>query len=164
MKKKYLVTVDGDRYIWQKVDDCSNRASKKVSFVEVMRKTPGACKNIERDRRRAIKAVLFETAVVVGLSWYMSKDITIIAAFVALSLTILLGPFSKKIKSLNTKLIIFLLVYPICMLVYIFVYKYIETIDLLSKDHIGDTLTAIALAITVIYELYKALEELVLAV
>ncbi len=50
------------------------------------------------------------------------------------------------------------------MLFYIGVYKYIETIDLLSRDHIGDTLTAIALAITVIYELYKVLEELVLAI
>lgn len=164
MKKKYLVTVDGDRYIWQRIDDCSNRTSKKVSFVEVIRKTPGACKNIERDRRRAIKAVLFETAVVVGLSWFMFKNITIIAAFVALSFTILLGPLSQTIKSINTKLILFLIVYPGCMLFYIGVYKYIETIDLLSRDHIGDTLTAIALAITVIYELYKVLEELVLAI
>ena len=60
MKKKYLVTVNGDRYIWQKVDDCSNRASKKVSFVEVMRKMPKAIKNMEGDRLSAIKAIVVE--------------------------------------------------------------------------------------------------------
>ena len=163
MKKKYLVTVDGDRYIWQKVDDCSNRASKKVSFVEVMRKMPKAVKNMEGDRLSAIKAIVVETVIVVGLSWRMYKDITIIAAFVAFSLTILLGPLSQIIKSINKKLVAFLIVYPACMLFYI-CYTHITAIELLSKDSIGDTLTALSLAITVIYELYEVLKELVLAI
>lgn len=162
MKKKYLVTVDGDRYIWQRIDDCPNGTSKKVSFDEVMRKIPEVIKNMKRDRCSAIAAIVLETVIVVGLSWFMFKDITIIAAFVALLFTILLGPLSQIIKSINAKLIIFLVVYPMCMWIYISVYKYIEIIDLLSKDHIGDTLTALALAITVIYELYKILEELVI--
>ena len=163
MKKKYLVTVDGDRYIWQKVDDCSNKASKKVSFVEVMRKMPKAIKNMEGDRLSAIKAIVVETVIVVGLSWRMYKDITIIAAFVAFSLTILLGPLSQIIKSINKKLVAFLIVYPACMLSYI-CYTHITAIELLSKDSIGDTLTALSLAITVIYELYEVLKELVLAI
>lgn len=163
MKKKYLVTVDGDRYIWQKVDDCSNKASKKVSFVEVMRKMPKAIKNMEGDRLSAIKAIVVETVIVVGLSWRMYKDITIIAAFVAFSLTILLGPLSQIIKSINKKLVAFLIVYPACMLSYI-CYTHITAIELLSKDSIGDTLTALSLAITVIYELYEVLKELLLAI
>ena len=49
------------------------------------------------------------------------------------------------------------------MLFYI-CYTHITAIELLSKDSIGDTLTALSLAITVIYELYEVLKELVLAI
>lgn len=39
MKKKYLVTVNGDRYIWQKVDDCLNENEKESLLHEAVRKS-----------------------------------------------------------------------------------------------------------------------------
>ena len=36
MKKKYLVTVDGDRYSWQKISDNSNITPKEPSLIEVI--------------------------------------------------------------------------------------------------------------------------------
>lgn len=36
MKKKYLVTVNGDRYIWQKVDDCLNENEKNHYYMKLL--------------------------------------------------------------------------------------------------------------------------------
>lgn len=108
MKKKYLVTVDGDRYIWQKISDNSNITPKEPSLIEVIKKLPKIFRHMGADRWLAMLAVLGETCLIAGLSCYMFQNIAIIAAFVALVFTVVLGPLSRWVGNLNNKLCSFL--------------------------------------------------------
>ena len=71
MKKKYLVTVDGDRYIWQRIDDNSDIALKEPSLIEVIKKLTKIFRHMGADRWLAMLAVLGETCLIAGLSCYM---------------------------------------------------------------------------------------------
>lgn len=164
MKKKYLVTVDGDRYIWQKISDNSNITPKEPSLIEVIKKLPKIFIHMGADRWLAMLAVLGETCLIAGLSCYMFQNIAIIAAFVALVFTVVLGPLSRWIGNLNNKLCSFLIIYPVCMICYIVFYDRASQIKLLSSDNIGNTLTAVSLIITIVYELFKMFSNLSLEV
>ena len=164
MKKKYLVTVDGDRYIWQRIDDCLNTTVKRPSLFEVIKKFPKIFRNMEVDRRHAIYVVSLYTFIFAVFSAGKTKEITIIVGFVAFLLSLLLGSFARFTDKINAKLIVFLIIYPVSMLIYFSCYTYISQIEILNKDNVGNTLTAISLVITIFCELYKILADLSLLV
>ena len=164
MKKQYLVTVDEDRYIWQRIDDCLNTTVKRPSLFEVIKKFPKIFRNMEVDRRHAIYVVSLYTFIFAVFSAGKTKEITIIVGFVAFLLSLLLGPFARFTDKINAKLIVFLIIYPVSMLIYFSCYTYISQIEILNKDNVGNTLTAISLVITIFCELYKILADLSLLV
>lgn len=164
MKKTYFVTVNEDRYIWQKVDDCLNTTVKRPSLFEVIKKFPKIFRNMEADRRHAIYVVSLYTFIFAVFYSGKTKKITIIVGFVAFLLSLLLGSFARFTDKINAKLIVFLIIYPVSILIYFSYYTYISQIEILNKDNVGNTLTAISLVITIFFELYKILADLSLLV
>lgn len=119
---------------------------------------------MEVDRRHAIYVVSLYTFIFAVFSAGKTKEITIIVGFVAFLLSLLLGPFARFTDKINAKLIVFLIIYPVSMLIYFSCYTYISQIEILNKDNVGNTLTAISLVITIFCELYKILADLSLLV
>lgn len=160
MKKKYLVTVNGDRYIWQRIDDNSDITLKEPSFLEVVKKLPKIFKHMRTDRHHAMYAISGYTILLIVFSIYEIEDVTIIAALIAFLFSLLIGPFNGLVREMNTELKVCLGIYPFCIWFYNIGYSYIVKIRPLNRGNIGNTLTAVSLGITMSYELYKMLAKL----